>query len=135
MVDERAGAASADTVHALLGGITEIRDLGVLAAELDRRRRLRYETAHSRGTSNNLLHKGQSNALGDAHACRTRECKRKFRLAHHISQLCEIVLQCLANLGEMSRIILVKDLMLLTENNQLDRRRTDIHPDTEWSFQ
>ena len=128
MVDERAGTACTHAVHALLRRITEICDLGVLAAELNRRRRLRNKPAHSRGTGDNLLHKGQSNALGNAHACRARECKRKFRLAHHISQLCEIVLQCLADLGEMPRVILIEDLLLLTKHDQLDRRRTDIHP-------
>ena len=107
VVDERAGTARADTIHALLGGIAEIRDLGILAAELDRRRRLRYETAHSRGTSDDLLHEGQSDALGDAHARRARERKREFCLPHDFFQLCEIILQSLADLGEMTRIVLV----------------------------
>ena len=135
VVDKRARTARADAVHTLLGGIAEIRDLGILAAELDRRRRLRNEAAHGGGAGNNLLHKRQSDALGNAHARRARERKREFRLAHHVPQLRQILLQRLADLGKMACIVLVEDLMLLSEHNQLNRCRPDIHPDTKWGFQ
>ena len=135
MVNERAGTACTDTVHALLGCITEIRDLGVLSAKLDRRRCLRNKTTHRRGTGDNLLYERKSDALGNAHARRPRECKREFCLTDHLFQLLQILLQRLADLRKMPCIILVEDLMLLPENDQLDRRRTDVHTDTKWGFQ
>ena len=68
VIDERARAAGADAVHALLRRIAEVRDLRILAAELDDGIRLRDELFDRCGTGDDLLYEGQANALSDAHA-------------------------------------------------------------------
>ena len=40
----------------------------------------------------------------------------------------QILLQGVADLGEMTCIVLVEDMLLMVENDELDRRRTDINP-------
>ena len=100
----------------------EICDLCILAAELYGRRRLRDETAYCRSAGNDFLDEGQTNALGDAHACRACERKGELCIADNFLELSQIFLQGLADLREMACIVLVEDRMLLTENDQLYRR-------------
>ena len=64
LVDERAGAAGAGAVHALLDAIVEVDDLGVLAAELDGAVGLRNEGLHGALGGNDLLDKLQVKPLG-----------------------------------------------------------------------
>ena len=127
VIDERARAAGADAVHALLRRIAEVRDLRILAAELDDGIRLRDELFDRCGTGDDLLYEGQANALSDAHAGRTRQGKRELLLADDGFQMRQILLQGIADLREMARIILVEDLLLMVENDELDGRRTDIN--------
>ena len=128
VVDERARAARADAVHALLRRVAEIRDLRVLAAELDDGVRLRDELLDGCGAGDDLLHERQADALGDAHAGRARQGKREFPLTDDGFQMRQILLQGVADLGEMTCIVLVKDMLLMVENDELDCRRTDINP-------
>ena len=128
MVDERARAARADAVHALLRRVAEIRDLRVLAAELDDGVRLRDELLDGCGAGDDLLHERQADALGDAHAGRARQGKRELLLTDDGFQMRQILLQGVADLGEMTCIIFVENMLLMVENDELDRRRTDINP-------
>ena len=134
VIDERARAAGADAVHALLRRIAEVRDLRILAAELDDGIRLRDELFDRCGTGDDLLYEGQANALSDAHAGRTRQGKRELLLADDGFQMRQILLQGIADLREMARIILVEDLLLMVENDELDGRRTDINPHIQYRF-
>ena len=84
MVDKGARAACTDTIHALLRRIAEVSDLRVLAAELDDRIRARNQLSHRCCTRNDLLYKGKSDALGDAHTRRARQCERKFLLTDDV---------------------------------------------------
>ena len=97
MVDERARAPCADAVHALLRRRAEVRDFRILAAELDNRVRLRDEFLDGRRAGDDLLHEWQADALGDAHAGRTRQCEIKFLLADDFLERGEILMQCVAD--------------------------------------
>ena len=46
----------------------------------------------------------------------------------------QILLQGIADLREMARIILVEDFLLMVENDELDGRRTDINPHIQYRF-
>ena len=59
MVDERAGAAGAYTVHALFGSCAEIRDFGILTAEFHSDIRLRYPVAYSLRAGDYFLNERQ----------------------------------------------------------------------------
>ena len=97
MIDERARAARTDAIHALLRRRAEVRDLRILAAELDNRVRLRDEFLDSRRARDDLLHEWQADALGDAHASRARQCEVEFLLADNLLERCEILMQCVAD--------------------------------------
>ena len=97
MIDERARAARTDAIHALLRRRAEVRDLRILAAELDNRVRLRDEFLDSRRARDDLLHEWQADALGDAHAGRTRQCEIEFLLADDFLERSEILMQCVAD--------------------------------------
>ena len=58
LIDERPGAARADSVHALVYAAGEVDDLCVLAAELDCDIRLRRNRLESRRDRDDLLHEG-----------------------------------------------------------------------------
>ena len=128
MVDERARAARADAVHALLRRVAEIRDLRVLAAELHDRIRLRDELLHSGRAGDDLLHERQADALGDAHARGAREREGELLLADDLLQRGEILMKRMADLREMTLVVLVDDLLRLVEHDEFDGRRTDINP-------
>ena len=128
MVDERARAARADAVHALLRRVAEIRDLRVLAAELDDGVRLRDELLDGCGTGDDLLHERQADALGDAHARGAREREGELLLADDLLQRGEILMKRMADLREMTLVVLVDDLLRLVEHDEFDGRRTDINP-------
>ena len=122
MINERSCTACTDAVHALLRRIAEICDLCILAAEFYGRRCLRYETAYRRSAGNDFLDKGQADALGNTHARRACERKGELCIADNFLELSQIFLQGFADLREMACVVLVKDRMLLAENNQLYRR-------------
>jgi hypothetical protein len=74
VVDERARAARADAVHALLRRSAEISDLRILAAKLHDCIRLRDQLIHGRRAGDDLLHEWQADALwATAHARRAGE--------------------------------------------------------------
>ena len=97
MVDERARTARADAIHALLRCRAEVRDLRILAAELDDRVRLRDEFLDGRRAGDDFLHKWQADALGDAHASRARQCEIELLLADDFLQRGEILMQRVAD--------------------------------------
>ena len=97
MIDERARAARTDAIHALLRRRAEVRDLRILAAELDDRVRLRNEFLDGRRAGDDLLHEWQADALGNAHAGRARQSKVEFLLADDFLERFEILMQCVAD--------------------------------------
>ena len=98
MVDERARAARADAVHALLRRIAEVRDFRVLAAELHNGIRLRDQLFDGSRAGDDFLHERQADALGNAHASRARQGERKFLVTNDGFQMRQILLQGIADL-------------------------------------
>ena len=64
LVDERAGAARAGAVHALLGGGVQVGELGVLAAQLDNDVDLGVEALGGLGAGDDLLDEGDTHGAG-----------------------------------------------------------------------
>ena len=64
LVDERAGAARAGAVHALLGGGVQVGELGVLAAQLDNDVNLGVEALGGLGAGDDLLDEGDTHGAG-----------------------------------------------------------------------
>ena len=79
LVDERAGAAGAGAVHALLHGAPEVGDLGVLAAELHGGVGLRDKLPYGGRAGDYLLLEGKPGLLGKAHG--RGACKGKIELS------------------------------------------------------
>ena len=126
MIDEGARSACADTVHALLRRIPEIRDLCILAAQFHHGIRPRNHLLHRRRACNDLLHKGQPDTLCNAHTRGASERKGKALLAHNPFQCLQIRRERRSDLRKMPCIILIDQFLLLIQNNQLDGRGTNI---------
>lgn len=71
LVDECAGAARARTVHALFGSGLQVRDLGVLAAELDDDVGLRVFLVDRAGLGDDLLDERHVQVVGERQAAGT----------------------------------------------------------------
>ena len=71
LVDERAGAAGARAVHALLDAVVEVDDLRVLAAELDGHVGFRDEGFDGGLAGDDLLHELDAEPLGQKQAARS----------------------------------------------------------------
>ena len=68
LVDERAGAARAGAVHALLGGGVQVGELGVLAAQLDDDVDLGVEALGGLGAGDDFLDEGDAHGAGGGQA-------------------------------------------------------------------
>ena len=107
LVDERAGAARAAAVHALVQTAIKEDHLRVLAAQLDHHAGIRLVAAHGLAGGVDLLHKGNAGGLGHAQTCRAADrggegFARQLR-PHLLQQF-----QCfLAHLGEVALVFLV----------------------------
>ena len=71
LVDERAGAACARTIHTLFGRGLQVGDLGVLAAELDDDVGLRVFLVDRLGFGDDLLDEGHMQVIGERQAAGT----------------------------------------------------------------
>ena len=71
LVDERAGAACAGTVHALFGSRLQICDLGVLTAKFDNDVGLRIFLVDGAGLGDDLLHERHMEIIGQGKAAGT----------------------------------------------------------------
>ena len=127
MVDERARATCADTIHALLRRIAEIRDFGILAAKLNHGIGLRNQILHRCRTGNDLLHEGQADALGDPHTRRACESKAERLCPDDIFEMRQILLQSMANFRKMAGVVLIENMFLMIEHHQLDGRRAYVN--------
>ena len=87
LVDERAGAAGADAVHALFEPAFEVDDLGVLAAELDGDVHLRRDALERLRDGDDLLHKRNTERFGKVDRAGARGAQRKRALAEYRARL------------------------------------------------
>ena len=66
--------------------------------------------------------------LCNAHARRAGQCKRKLLTADDLLEACQILAEGSADLGKMACVVFEHDLLLMIEDDELDRRRADVDP-------
>ena len=121
LVDERAGAAGAGTVHALFQLTGQKDDLRVLAAELDDDVCRRHVHADRLARSKDLLNEVDVRRLGNAETGRAgdRAVDRRI-LADQPARGANQLDSLFAHLGKMAFIVFVDDLSI-AHNDDLDR--------------
>ena len=122
LVDERAGAAGAGTVHALFQLTGQKDDLRVLAAELDDDVCRRHVHADRLARSKDLLNEVDVRRLGNAETGRAgdRAVDRRI-LADQPARGANQLDSLFAHLGKMAFIVFVDDLSI-ADNDDLDGR-------------
>ena len=142
MVDEGAGTACADAVHAFFRRAAEVHDLGVFASQFHHGIGLGNQFFHCRGRRDNFLYEGQLQPLGDAHAGRTGEGETETHVGEHvfirsgrravqrdqnITQFSKVGHQCRGNVGEVAGIFLVDKFFIGVQHDYFNGRRSDIN--------
>ena len=87
LVDKRAGAARADTVHPLLQPAGEIEDLRILAAQFNGDIRLRGERAQRDRLGGDLLHKADAELFGKADAAASGHARQQYGIADGLPRI------------------------------------------------
>ena len=129
LVDERARAARAGAVHALLDAVIEVDDLGVLATELDGDVSLRNEGLDGALARNDLLDKLEVKPLGEQKSARTGNGDAHGGVAEHGAGLLEELLCRGTDVGVVALIICVDDAIRVVDDGELDRGGA--HVDTQ----
>ena len=134
LVDERAGAARAGTVHALLDALVEVDDLGVLAAQLDGDVGFGDERLHRRLGRDDLLHELDAEPLRQKQAARAGDGD-----GHHlVAELLRRLLQHLDDGGAHVRMMTLVDgvahVLRVVENRQLHRGGAHVDADMQAIF-
>ena len=138
LIDERARATRAGSVHALLDAVVEVDDLRVFAAQFDRNISLGDERLDRRLRSDDLLHELDAEPLGKQQPARTgdrhREVLRRIlcsRFLQHLEHRC-------AHIGMMTAIHGPQDLVRIVEHRKLHRGGANIDADMKdvsfWLF-
>lgn len=136
LVDERAGATRARTVHALLGRGLEIGDLGVLATQLDDDVGLRVFLVDRLGFGDDLLDERHMHVVRQRQAAGTGdgEADRLVAAAALLELLVDVDEQAGdggAHVGVMAPVVGedgIPQRVRLVEHHGLDRGRTDVKP-------
>ena len=121
LVDERAGAAGADAVHALFQPAFEVNDLGVLAAELNGNVYLRRGALQRLRYGHDLLHEGHAERLGKVDRTGTRGAQRERTFTEYLVRLLEQVGQRALRVGKMALILPEDHVFVFVQNNELHR--------------
>ena len=121
LVDERARAAGAGAVHALLDAVVEVDDLGVLAAELDGAVGLRDEGLHGALGGNDLLDKLQVKPLGQQHAAGAGDGDAHGGVADDALGAGEELLGRGAHVGVVALVVGIDQVVVVVDDGQLDR--------------
>ena len=121
LVDERAGAAGADAVHAFFQPAFEVNDLGVLAAELNGNVYLRRGALQRLRYGHDLLHEGHAERLGEVDRTGTRGAQRKRAFTEYLVRLLEQVGQRALRVGKMALILPENHVFVFVQNNELHR--------------
>jgi len=121
LVDERAGAAGADAVHALFQPTFEVNDLGVLAAELNGNVYLRRGALQRLRYGHDLLHEGHAERLGKVDRTGTRGAQRERAFTEYLVRLLEQVGQRALRVGKMALILPEDHVFVFVQNNELHR--------------
>ena len=121
LVDERARAARAGAVHALLDAVVEVDDLGVLATELDGDVSLRNECLDGALARNDLLDELEVEPLGEQKAAGTGDGNAHGSVAEHGASLLEELPCRGADVGVVALIVCVDDAVSVVDDGELDR--------------
>ena len=119
LVDERAGAAGADAVHALLKRRTEVDDLRVLAAELDGHVGLRSLAPQRVRDSHDLLHKWDTERLGEIDGARAGDLRPQGTVPHLLARLAQKRRKRLLRVRAMPPVLAEEQLSLLVQKDEL----------------
>ena len=120
LVDERARAAGAGAVHALLDAVVEVDDLSVLAAQLDGDIGGRDESLDGALAGNDLLDKLQVEPLGQQQAARAGNGAGHLGRRQHGRSALEQVAGASADVGVVTLVLGVDDLVIVVEHGELD---------------
>ena len=135
LVNKRAGASGAHTIHPLVQAAPEIDDLGVLAAKLNGHIGLGGCELQSRGHRHDLLHKGDLQCLSQGHGAGACDFDLQIAAADFLPGIGQQLAQRFLGMGLVALIGAVKDLSLLIQNHQLYRGGTYIDTGTILPFQ
>ena len=128
LVDERTGAAGADTVHALLNvAVFKIDDLGIFSAQFDRHIRLRGEEPDGRRDGNNFLCKRNLQIVRQRQAAAPGDHGEQLAGSQFFFCFLQQVGQGFLNPGEMPFIIRKKQLVFFIDNGYFYGCGTDIN--------
>ena len=139
LVDERAGAACARTVHPLFRSRLEVGDFRVLAAELDDDIRLRDLLVDRAGFGDDLLDEGHVQVVGEGQAAGTGDCQanRLVAAAKPFELLVDVFKQsgdCGPHVGMMATVIGEQhavERVILIQYDRFDCGRSDVKTDTQ----
>ena len=120
LVDERARAAGAGAVHALLDAVVEVDDLGVLAAQLDGDIGGRDESLDGALAGNDLLDKLQVEPLGQQQAARTGDGAGHLGSRQHGRSTLEQVAGAGADVGVVALVLGIDDLVVVVEHGEFN---------------
>ena len=120
LIDERARAAGAGAVHALLDAVVKVDDLGVLAAQLDGDIGGRDEGLDGTLAGNDLLDKLQVEPLGQQQAARTGDGAGHLGRRQHGRSTLEQVAGAGTDVGVVALVLGVDDLVVVVEHSELN---------------
>ena len=126
LVDERAGAAGADAVHALLEPALEVDDLGILAAKLDGDVHLRRDALKRLRDGDDLLHEGNAERLGKVDRARAGGAQRERAFAEHLVRLLQQIGQRALRVGQVALVLPEDHIVVFIENDELHRGGADV---------
>ena len=120
LVDERARAAGAGAVHALLDAVVEVDDLGVLAAQLDGDVGGRDEGLDGTLAGDDLLDKLQVEPLGQQQAARAGDGTGHLGRRQHGRSALEQIAGASADVGVVALVLGVDNLVVVVEHGELN---------------
>ena len=120
LVDERARAAGAGAVHALLDAVVEVDDLGVLAAQLDGDIGGRDEGLDGTLAGDDLLNKLQVEPLGQQKAARAGDGAGHLGRRQHGRSALEQVAGAGTDVGVVALVLGVDDLVVVVEHGKFN---------------
>ena len=120
LVDERARAAGAGAVHALLDAVVEVDDLGVLAAQLDGDIGGRDKGLDGALAGDDLLDKLQVEPLGQQQTARAGNGAGHLGRRQHGRSALEQVAGAGTDVGVVALVLGVDDLVVVVEHGKLN---------------
>ena len=126
LVDERASAAGAGAVHALLDAVVEVDDLGVLAAQLDGDIGGRDKGLDGTLAGDDLLDKLQVEPLGQQQAARAGNGAGHLGRRQHGRSTLEQVASAGADVGVVALVLGIDDLVVVVEHGELNGGGTHV---------